>query len=173
MVKKPVKLVLFSGPNVAVPHDMEARSGDTHMSLGTTVPVVGDKYKYKVFYSDSTNETMITTVSAVLSTSNMVSGITGYTDGTGGSSSTVPYFSWTAPTSPLPSFDYIVSAYGMNASIDWYISGLPSSTTGILYNSDGSANPSTLSSGNTVYLQVIVRDADRNRAERTINYTVP
>ncbi|MEJ2392937.1 MAG: carboxypeptidase-like regulatory domain-containing protein [Gammaproteobacteria bacterium] len=173
LVKKPVKLVLFSGPNVAVPYDMEANSRDTRMFLGTTVPAVGDKYKYKVFYSDGTNETMIATVSAVLSTSNMVSGITGYTDGTGGSTPSVPYFSWTAPASPLPSFDYIVSAYGSNASIDWYDSGVASSTPGILYNSDGSANPATLSSGNTIYLQVIARDADGNRATRAISYTVP
>jgi len=166
-IKKVVDLVLLSGPNVAVPRDMDATSGqDSWIFLNTTSPTVGDTYTYKVFYSDATNEIKTATVSSVLSTSNMAQSLAYVMDGTGGSSAGIPYFTWAAPASPLGSYTYRLHIFGNSGSFSWNYpqnNDLPSTTLSALYDS------SAMATGSYTW-QVTVRDANGDRGTR--NYTV-
>jgi len=168
-VKKVSALILLSGPNVAVPRDLDMTSGnDTWVFLNTTSPTPGDEYRYKVVYSDTTNEIKTATVSAVLSTSNMAQNLNAVTDGTGGSSAGIPYFTWSAPASPLGSYTYHLNLSGGSVNWDYPQDGaLPSSTLNALYDS------TALSAGSYNW-NVTVVDANGNLATRSATtLTIP
>ncbi len=179
-LKRVTKVTLVSGKNMPVPLDM-GRTNNSNFDfqrfefLNTTVPAVGDSYVYKVTYSDSTTETFTRSVSAVYGVDNAPKNLVTVINGTGGSSATVPLFTWGAPTTPPGFFTYDIHMSGTNAF--WNFpdsnSGLPSTTSPlqVLYNVDGRANPASLVIGTPYTWQVRVQDANGNSASRSQGYT--
>ena len=169
-LKRPVAVTIFSGPNIGVPYDIgiDPSQNDNWYWLGSVSPAAGDTYKYRVTYSDGTREDLTATVSAVLGTGNMAQSLAAVTDGTGGSSTTAPLFTWTAPSTPPSSFVYRLHLWGNSDSISWDYPNngdLPStSPLQALYSG------TTLVSGNSYTWQVQVRDAQGNSATRAATY---
>lgn len=169
--KRAVAVTLVSGPNVAVPLDMGA---NRVISLGATIPKIGDSYMFKVTFSDGNTENISGSVTGVLDSFAQTLAATG---------GAIPIFSWAAP-SPLPSTSYIyrLTLWGVNDSTSWRYPqdfGLPSTTLSALYNVDGKASSSSpvpgysdsLKSGNLYNWQVQVRDASGNSASFQTSYT--
>jgi hypothetical protein len=170
--KRVVKSVLYSGPNVAVPFDMQVESGNTSwVSLNTTSPAVGDAYKYQVTYSDGTSEVLSASVSGVITTAQMATGLT-VNSTVAPATATVPQFKWAAPAAPLSSYGYRVN---VNQAGWWYPQNAPltSNTFSALYNADGSAAMAALTVGTTYNWQVIVRDAATGNTGSTAAYYTP
>jgi uncharacterized protein (DUF2141 family) len=171
--KRAVTVTLVSGKNVAVPFDMSGDHNNFHQGayLGATSPTVGDTYVFKAAFSDGTTETLSGSVTAVLNA--FAQNLAAVTDGTGGSSTTVPLFTWAAPASPPATYTYNLNLWGSDAN--WYYpqdNGLPSTTTSALYNADGRASKSSLTPGTTYTWSVQVKDADqRNSASSQTTYT--
>lgn len=160
--KRVVAATMFSGPNVAVPFDMSAdgSGNQVYVPLGNsaTRPAVGDAYYFDVTYSDGTHTTDTATVTGVLDAF-----ATNLAVNTGAPySRNVPQFMWAAPTAPPASYAYFVSVYGSDAN--WYYpnngGGLPSSTLSVVYDVDGSATKSTLTTGVGYTWQLTVQDQD-------------
>jgi hypothetical protein len=176
--KRAVAVTLVSGPNMPVPYDMGVDSGNSRwIWLNTVSPTVGDAYMFKVTYSDGTTQNLSGSVAAVLDSGKFAQSLATVTSGTGGSSATVPLFTWTAPASPPTSFTYRLHLNGNSDSTNWDYpkdNGLPSTTTPlqVLYNADGRAS-GPLTSGYSYNWQVQVRDAIGDSATRTATYTVP
>ena len=90
-------------------------------------------------------------------------------------STTVPQFTWGAPTSPPANFVYFLSLYGNNAN--WYYPynsslGMPPSTTSVVYDVDGNASAPSLTTGTTYNWQITVQDtATGNEAVYQTTYT--
>ena len=184
--KLPVSMTLFSGPNVAVPYDMNA---DQHSGSYTPVfnnsvsPNVGDTYEFLVTYSDGSSSILSAQVTAVL-TSSFARNLTMQTTAPG--SPTIPLLTWTAP-SPLPAavpYNYEVGLNNVNPTSQesWFYSGgnnnsgngIPSIQTNVLYNTDNSASPnSPLIVGGTYSWSVTVQDNNNNSVQFTTTYTVP
>ena len=184
--KLPVSMTLFSGPNVAVPYDMNA---DQHSGSYTPVfnnsisPTVGDTYQFLVTYSDGTSSVLSAQVTAVL-TSSFARNLVMQTTSPG--SPTIPLLTWSAP-SPIPSalpYSYEVGLNNVNPTSQesWFYSGgnnnngngIPSSQTSVLYNTDSSASPnSPLIVGGTYNWSVTVQDSNNNSVQYTTTYTVP
>ena len=175
-VKRPVSLVLFSGPNAPEPFDMSVdENGNVHTPnfLNGAVPTVGDTYQFQVTFSDGTSQTMSASVSAVLNSfaqSLVMNPNAPY-------SSTVPQLTWAAPASPPASYTYSVSVNNQNGSfLNWFYSGghnsngMPSSQTSVVFNVDGSASSPSLTSGTTYGWSVQVQDADGNTAQEQTTY---
>jgi hypothetical protein len=158
-----VSVALVSGLNVAVPFDIGRYQGefDKFVDLSSTRPTAGDAYVFKVTFSDGTTETLTGSVSAVLDA--FATNLVALKDGTGGSSPTIPLFTWAAPTSPPAFYTYGVSLQGTDGTF-WYMdTNLPSTTFSTLYDSDGNAS-GPLTATNTYTWQVSVEDANFNRA---------
>jgi len=166
-----VRVALVSGLNVVVPVDIAKQDGEFNyfVDLSTTRPTAGDAYVFKVTFSDGTTETLTGSVSVVLDAFATNLGVT--TDGTGGSSVTVPLFTWAAPASP-PAF-YTYSMY-VEGPVFWILDNtLPSTQLSTLFNSDGNATNPSLTSG-TYNWYVRVEDADQNSATiQATPYIVP
>jgi len=155
-----VSVALVSGLNVAVPFDIGKFQGDFDKSfdLSTTSPTVGDTYVFKVTFSDGTTETLTGSVSAVL---DAATNLVALKDGTGGSTPTVPLFTWAAPASPpVASYTYRVQVLG---DVNWEIA-LPSTTLSTLFNSDSTATSPSLTPASTYTWFVSVEDANFNWA---------
>jgi hypothetical protein len=169
--KRPVAVTLVSGPNAAVPADAGKNPWGFNVSnFNTPRPTMGDAYAFKVIYSDATSETLIGTVSGVLDT--FAQNLVPVTDGTEGSSPTVPLFTWADPASPPAYFEYQINLNGSDAGW-WYPSGdpMPGTQHSVLYNVDGSASKANLTTGVTYNWGVILRDANRNTATQFVTYT--
>jgi hypothetical protein len=177
-------VTLISGLNVAVPLDMGLAQNNTmNLSLNIAIPVVGQSYVFKVTFSDRTTQNITGSVSGVLGTGSLAQTLAIVTSGaTCGCSTTVPLFSWAAPSAPPAFFTYRVNLYGNNNSTNWNCpkdNGLPSTTTPlqVLYNVDNSASPSgplVSGLGNTYNWQVQVQDANQNSATfQAPTYTLP
>ena len=181
--KLPVSMTLISGKNVAVPYDMNADSHNANYSpifTNTVSPVAGDAYQFLVNYSDGTTQVVTATVSAVLSSfaQNLVM------QTTSPGSPTVPLLTWSAPAvlpSALP-YSYSVTLSNNNGTSqefwNYYGSGsgngIPSTQTNVLFNTDGSANPSgTLTVGGSYNWTVFVQDNNNNQCAYTTTYVVP
>lgn len=167
--KRVTAVTLVSGPNMAVPFDLgKDWRFETYQWLNTTSPAVGDSYMFKVTYSDGTTENITGSVTAVLATGNMATGLVVNT----ATSRTVPTFTWAAPTTPLASYSYRVSLWGPGANW-WYPNdlGLPSTTFSAVYNADGSAFPASLVTGTAYTWQVHVQDVNGNSASAQATYT--
>ena len=166
-----VRVALVSGLNVVVPVDIAKQDGEFNyfVDLSTTRPTAGDAYVFKVTFSDGTTETLTGSVSVVLDAFATNLGVT--TDGAGGSSVTVPLFTWAAPASP-PAF-YTYSMY-VEGPVFWILDNtLPSTQLSTLFNSDGNATNPSLTSG-TYNWYVRVEDADQNSATiQATPYIVP
>lgn len=169
--KRAVAVTLVSGANVAVPVDMSA---NRVISLITTRPNTGDSYMFKVTFSDGSTENISGNVTGVLDS--FATNLATVTDGTSGSSATVPLFTWADPTTPPASYTYSMVLWGVTASDSTYWSyprdfGLPSITHSALYNVDGRASfgsilAGPLKPGNSYGWAVQVRDANGNSAWR-------
>jgi hypothetical protein len=175
--KRPISVTLFSGPNVPVPFDMGADSNNDEQTPsfpGTTVPVVGDTYQFQVIYSDLSTGTVTGTVTAVLTSFPQSLGmITSLPN-----SNIVPLLTWAAPASPPASYTYSVGLNNVNGSQEnWNYSGgnnsngIPSAQTSVVFNTDGSASPSSsLTVGTTYDWWVTVQDANGNSAQFITTY---
>lgn len=173
-MKRVTKVTLASGKHIAVPHDLGKSDSEfeAYENINANVPLVGDAYTFKVFYSDGTNETVVRNVSAVLTT-HALSLATSTT--TGGGSVGAPLFTWAAP-SPLPGFAYTYRVYLSGGTTFWnYPQDGDIPSTGplqILYNADSRATPAILTTG-TYNWNISVRDAEGNSAESGATYMVP
>jgi hypothetical protein len=176
-VKRPVSLVLFSGPNAPEPFDMSADENgniQTPSFLNGAVPTVGDTYQFLVKFSDGTTQTISASITAVLT-----SFAQSLTMDTGAPHSrTVPQLTWAAPASPPASYTYSVCVNNQNgAFLNWCYSGgnnsngIPSSQTSVVFDVDGSASSSSLTSGTIYNWSVQVQDSDGNSAQEQTNYT--
>lgn len=177
-LKMPVKATVISGPNIPVPHDLVNMNLDmiqTWTWLGALVPKVGDTYVYDVIYGDGTTETLTASVTGIVP-NNAMSAPSSPANGAIGVS-TKPTFTWTAPSSPLPSFTYRIEL-NLASNNNWIwnypdgqFSGMPSSQTSVLYNVDSRANLPALN-GNTQYLWwMIVQDSNGNQGRQTATFT--
>jgi hypothetical protein len=177
--KLPVSMTVFSGPNIAVPYDMTVSANNNEYSPifnNTVSPNVGDTYQFMVTFSDGSTQVLSSTVTTVLSS--FPQNLTMITTGTG--TPTIPVLSWSAPAATpaaLP-YTYQVGLYGSNlVNENWGYSGhhdgggIPSTTTSVLFNVDGSANPSSsLILGDTYNWYVGIQDANGNTAQYTTTY---
>jgi len=181
--KRPVAMTLISGPNATVPWDMpvDSNSGGSGI-FSSTVPLVGDTYQVKGTYSDGSALSLTASVTAVLNS--FVTGMTVQTTAPG--SVNIPLFIWVDPVSP-PS-PYLLNV-GLNSTsgsafVSWQdfggnnSNGLPSGTTSVLFNADGSATSngasiSSLPSTTNYDWFVQVRDANGNSAQESTTYNIP
>ena len=113
--KLPVSMTLFSGPNVAVPFDMDGgtNNNDFQPIFNNSVrPLVGDLYQFLVTYSDGTTQVLSNSVSTVLDSFaqnlQMNSPVAG--------SATVPVLNWQAPAAPPAFYTYKVKLNSFNGS---------------------------------------------------------
>ena len=162
--KQLTAVTLFSGPNVSVPADLVPTTSTgnlDYIALGSGfVPTVGDQYKFKFTYYDGTSQNVTASVTGVLTSSNLAGNLA--VNAT--PSANTPTFSWTAPaTAPAAPYVYNVWVQGIDAYW-WYPqnSGLPSTTTSVLYNADGLATGTALTTGTAYTWQIQVQDANRN-----------
>jgi len=176
-VKRPVSAVLFSGPNVPEPYDMSVDSNSniqTPSFLNGSVPTVGDTYQFQVKFSDGTTQTISASITAVLTS--FAQSLAMNTSAP--HSRTVPQLTWAAPASPPASYTYSVCLNNQNgAFLNWCYSGgnnsngIPSSQTSVVFDVDGSASSSSLTSGTIYNWSVQVQDADGNSAQEQTTYT--
>ena len=181
--KLPISMTLFSGKSVAVPFDMNADSHNANYNPiynNSVSPTVGDTYQFLVTFSDGTTQVVTSTISAVITSfaQNLVM------QTTSPGSPTVPLLTWTAPLTPptaLP-YTYSVNLYnGSGTSQEFWSyygsgsgNGIPSSQTSVLFDTDGSANPSSsLTVGGTYNWSVFVQDNNNNSGSFTTTYVVP
>ncbi len=181
---RPVAMQLISGPNVPLPWDMPVDNNNTEQSPSLpngVAPNVGDTYQFQVtLYNPktqaTTTQTMTGSVSAVLAYANSLQ----MNLPVNGTSATIPMLNWAAP-SPAPTltpYTYNVGIYDPNNSggVSWYYSGgnnsngIPSSTTNILFNSDGSATSTALVAGTLYDWYVTVSDNVGNQSQITTTY---
>lgn len=180
--KLPISMTLISGNNVAVPYDMNADSHNANYNPiynNSVSPTVGDAYQFLVTFSDGTTQVVTSTVSAVLTS--FAQNLAMQTTSPG--SPTVPLLTWAAPAvlpTALP-YAYSVTLYNNNGTSqefwNYYGSGsgngIPSTQTNVLFNTDGSANPATLTVGGSYNWSVSVQDNNNNQGSYTTTYVVP
>ncbi len=173
--KRPVAITLISGANTPVPFDMsvdENNSAQSPTFPNGVLPVVGDAYQFQLLFSDGTSQTLSSTVTAVLGANNVATTLNETT--TSPFSRTVPLFTWGAPLSPPTVYYYGICVNG--PSLNWCDyghgsgNGLPSSTTSLVYNADGSASSPSLTSGTQYNFNVQVQDANGNSAQTSSTY---
>jgi large repetitive protein len=179
-IKRPVAVTLTTAPNVAVPWDIPVDNNTvrTPNFINGAIPALGDAYSFQVTYSDLSTATVTGTLTAVLNSFAqnlaMNSPIAG--------SLTIPELNWSAPASPpTPFYSYSVGLYSTSntTSENWNYSGpqhnngagIPSTTTSLAFDLDGSANPnSSLTTGITYNWWVTVQDANGDSAQFTTPY---
>ncbi len=181
--KLPISMTLFSGKNVSVPYDMNADSHNANYNpifTNTVSPTVGDQYQLLVTFSDGSTQVVTATVTAVITSFAQNLAMQTTTPG----SPTVPLLTWTAPATPPTALPYTYSVSLFNGSgtsqefWNYYGSGsgngLPSSQLNVLFDTDGSANPSSsLTVGGTYNWTVFVQDNNNNSGAFTVTYVVP
>jgi len=165
-MKHIVKVTMFSGPNVAVPHDIGDGQGNGNFNnyeyIGAPVPSTSDVYQFKFTYSDGTSEVLSGSPTGVL---NSFAGLSPVTNPT----SATPTFTWTAPGSPPASYLYTLSVYPQGGGSNWYYpsnsNGMPSTQLSVAYNADGNApllgaTGTCMGVAGTCIWQVQVKDAN-------------
>jgi hypothetical protein len=183
--KRPVAMTLISGPNVAVPWDLtvdNSNGGGTGFPINVT-PLTGDTYQFLVTFSDGSTQTMpasITVLNSFVTGMLMNSPVAG--------TATVPVLNWVTPASTPSPYTYFVGLYnitnGPAVNVNWSdygghnSNGIPSGTTNIPFNQDGSAtnNGSSISSlptGTHYNWFVGVQDANGNSSSETVEYDIP
>ena len=140
------------------------------VNLGTLRPLVGDPYAIQLGYSDGSTQNLPLTVAAVLDT--FPTNLSPNSTAAGG---TIPTFTWAAP-SPAPAGPYTFGQLWVqqqNSGNIWSWpskNDIPSTTFSVLYNVDGKATQSPLSTGLTYVWSIAVRDAARNEAQQTVEF---
>ena len=169
MKKRVVNVELVSGPQLSSAVDVAL---DSYQEFNAWVyaparPTVGDSYQIKVTYADGTMETVYKAVTGVLDglpiavapVSNVAYNPT-------------PTFSWSAP-SPAPLSEYVYSLWmdENNGNWMWDVWAIPSSTTSLVYASQGDFNQDTLTNGTTYNWTIQVKDRNRNEAQNQVTFT--
>jgi hypothetical protein len=188
--KLPVSATITSGPNVINPVDLGLcdTCGNPqfqyYFNIGTAVPTVGDSYGMLVTYSDGTSETVTGTVSAVLTASQLATGLSPSGPSSG---STTPDFTWTYPANAS---SYLYSFYlsgnsgniwnipGNNSQANGFTSGQIPVPAGIQFPTDptdptNSPSVSSLTSGDTYNWQIQTQDSNGNQAQTQVYFIVP
>jgi hypothetical protein len=173
-LKRPVNVVINSGPNVTGPidmsKDMEWGGFNSNFWLDAIRPTVG-VYSLSITYSNSTTENVNVSVTTVLDCFARDLIVTPTP------SALVPTFGWLAPSSP-PAGVYGYGIEVQRTSDDanmWYYpddgTDIPSTQTSVVYNVDTYAMPL---SGATSYRWTIkVTDINGNEAVIEETYTTP
>ncbi|MBZ5642949.1 MAG: putative Ig domain-containing protein [Acidobacteriia bacterium] len=181
--KRPVAMTLISGPHVPLPWDLAIDPNNTvYWNLNGTAPLVGDTYQFQVTFSDASTQTISTSVTAVLNS--FVTGMTAQTTTPG--SVTAPQFNWVTPASTPSPYTYYVGLNNVSGStnVSWNdfggnnSNGIPSGTTSVLFNADGSAqangtNISTLPTATNYQWFVGVTDSSGNSSQEATTYNIP
>ena len=162
-------VTLVSGPNVAVPLDIGNDGGfGSSLYPGKPAPAVGDRYGFKVTFSDGTSENISGSVTGVLNPATNLAVQT-----TAPATPTIPLFTWDAPISPPASYTYYeIGLYGAGAT--WHYPEnfvMPSTTTSVLYNADGTASIAALTPGVTYNWYIFACDEYVNCARTYSTYT--
>lgn len=188
--KLPVAATITSGPNVINPVDLGLCDTcgnpqfQDYFNIASAVPTVGDSYGLLVTYSDGTSETVTGTVTAVLNTSQLATGLSPSGPSSG---STTPDFTWTYPANAS---NYLYSFYlSGNSGTIWQIPGNNSNANGFTSAqipvpagiqfptdpTDNSNSPSvgSLTSGDTYNWQIQTQDTNGNQAQTQIYFVVP
>ncbi len=180
VTKLPVAAALYAGPGARLPLDMAVNQMNLQVqcawagfSRGSSRPVTGDTYRYRVTYSDGTVGDLTAGVGAVLDAFAQDLGqVT-----TAPYSRNVPLLTWSAPAAPPASYGYRVFVTGPDNAWYYYAESpshthqLPSTTTSILFNVDGHAQRATLTTGVTYTYEVEVIDGAGNSALYRTTYT--
>jgi len=181
--KRPVALTLVSGPNIPVPWDMpiDANNGlqDPNFPNGA-IPTVGDTYQFQYTFSDGLTQTIPSQVTAVLNS--FAQSMAMQTTSPG--SPSVPLLTWVTPSSTPSPYTYYVGLYSVSngTNVNWNdfggnnSNGIPSGTTSVLFNADGSANSngnpiSSLPGGTNFQWFVGVQDNNGNTSQETTTYS--
>ncbi len=181
--KRPVAITLVSGPNVIVPWDIPTDSNNGEfVNLNSVAPSVGDTYQFQVTFSDATTQILPATVSAVLNS--FVTSMTAQTTTPG--SVTAPLFTWVTPASTPSPYTYSVGLFSVSggSNVNWNdnggnnSNGIPSGTTSVLFNADGSAQSngssiSNLPTATNYQWFVIVQDSQGNSSQEATSYNIP
>jgi hypothetical protein len=190
----PVAVTIASGPNIISPIDLSNSCGgcgtpqfEYFPNLNSTMPNVGDTYTFGVTYSGGTTETLTAAVTAVLTTSQMVSAMAPNPSSTG--VSTTPTSTWTYPANPGNyTYQYYLQSNvcSGNCSI-WDIPSNNSSANGFTYtqipqppglvfgtdptDSTNTPSVSVLTSGDQYNWQVTTIDSNGNQATIQVYFT--
>jgi len=176
----PISMTLFSGKNVAVPYDLNADQHNSNYSpiyVNSVSPTVGDTYQFLVTFSDGTTQVLTGTVNAVLTSFAQNPAMQTTAPG----SPSIPLLTWQAPASPPASYTYNVGLQNAPGSPQesWYYSGgqnsngIPSTQLNVLFNTDGTANPTASLLTGTYQWWVTVQDNNRNSAQFITTYMAP
>ncbi|MHB8872168.1 MAG: hypothetical protein ACYC8T_00630, partial [Myxococcaceae bacterium] len=90
-----------------------------------------------------------------------------------GSTTTTPTFTWTSPGTPPPSYTQNVSVFSAAGASLWRTTGMTSSVTQVVYNSDGLASPATLPAASTFSWGIEVQDAYGDRSISLTPFSTP
>lgn len=169
MRKKPVTVVVTSGPNIAVPIDIGLNDWgfSSWVFINSTRPTPGSQYNLDITYEGDSSPTPTTvTISTVLdafATNLAPTGNIQFNQN--------QLFSWAAPSSPPASYTYTVQVSdATNYNQIWHIEDLPSTTTSVTYNQNNEAF-GPLEPNKTYQWSVSVRDAAGNAAFRQTVFT--
>jgi hypothetical protein len=170
-VKRATKVSIISGPAINTPIDVgfEPSSDIGHFEsdfFGVPMPRRGDIYTYEVTYSDGSSETLLGTVSDVLT--NFPTPVSPVGVATG---EVHPTFTWTVPFQVPRLYYYDINVYGTSSSMwdtPWV---LPHTTTSVEYNFDGGASQDPLTSGEDYWWHLILIDEYGNRATVQTQFT--
>jgi hypothetical protein len=189
--KLPVAATLTSGPNVIYPADLGLCTScgnpqfEYYFNIASAVPNVGDSYGMLVTYSDGTSETVTGTVTAVLNSGQLATGLSPTGPNSG---STTPDFTWTYPANAS---NYLYSFYlsDNNGNTIWNIPGNNSSANGFTSSqipvpagiqfptdpTDNTNSPSvpSLTPGATYNWQIQTQDSNGNQAQTQVYFIVP
>lgn len=124
----------------------------------TSPPAVGDTYTFSITYSDGSSETKTGAVTGVSNSFPTTPSISSPV-------STVPLFSWNAPTVlPFGNYQYSLYVGGPGNNNMWDAWSIPSTQTQIVYGSGGSSTAQALLIGSVYNLSISSRDQNGNRA---------
>ncbi|MEK7310091.1 MAG: fibronectin type III domain-containing protein [Planctomycetota bacterium] len=165
-----VAVAAVSGPGVISPIDISNRDRDFRYGLnrGSNRPITSDNYAMSVTYADATTETLNAPVTAVLDcfAQNLSpNGIGGHV---------VPTFTWAAPASPPPTYNYYMWVNKQTGGDVWRYprdADMPSSQLSVLYNTDGQAKQPNLDIGTNYDWFVMVIDSNSNKATEVVSYS--
>ena len=189
--KLPVSATITAGPNVLNPVDLGLCNTcgtpqfQDYFNIGNAVPTVGQSYSMFVTYSDGTSETVTGTVSAVLTASQLATGLSPSGPSAG---STTPDFTWTYPAN---AGNYLYSFYlsqnnggtiwnipGNNSNANGFTSAQIPVPAGIQFPTDPTDNTNSptvgsLTSGATYNWQIQTQDSNGNQAQTQVYFIVP
>jgi len=165
--KQVVNVRIASGLQISVPIDLARRSHGFETWLNIGRPTVGDVYSIMLSYADGTAETVVRYVTGVIdgfATPLAPVGAVSYNP--------APTFSWTAPATAPTEYTYGLEVYDATNSDNsiWYLSGLPSSQTSILYGSQGDVSQASLTAGAAYKWAINVTDRNGNQARKEVNF---